>query len=44
MRKSQRIPKIVLLFTALVLVGGAQLAHADDVTAPPILMPILGPP
>jgi len=44
MRKSQRIPQIVLLFAALVLVGGAQLAHADDVTAPPILMPILGPP
>ncbi len=44
MRKSQRIPQIVLLFATLVFVGGAQLAHADEIAAPPVLLPILGPP
>jgi len=44
MRKPQRIPQIVLLFTALVLVGWAQLAHADGIAAPPTLQPILGAP
>jgi len=43
MRK-QRILQIVLLFGALVLVGWAQLAQADDIAAPPILQPILGAP
>jgi hypothetical protein len=44
MRKSHRIVQIVLLFAALVLVGWAQLAHADDIAAPSILQPILGTP
>ena len=44
MCKPQRIPQIVLLSTALVLVGWAQLAHADGIAAPPILQPILGAP
>jgi hypothetical protein len=44
MSKSQRIPQIVLLLAALILVGWAQLAHADEIAAPPIVQPILGPP
>ena len=44
MGKSQRIAQIVLLLAALVLVGWAQPARADDIGAPPILQPILGAP
>jgi len=44
MRKSPRIPQIVLVFVALISVGWADSAHADDIAAPAVLLPILGPP